>query len=60
MQAHYSKKGSPLPTSTAAVLPIQTRWVWKAAAVKTIIQPGIPKCFNHPFNNVLAGVFSLF
>ena len=54
------KKGSPIPTSTAAVLPIQTRWVWKAAAAKTIIQPGIPKCFNQPFNNVLARVFSLF
>lgn len=53
------KKGSPIPTSTAAVLPIQTRWAWKAAAAKTIIQPGIPKCFNQPFNNVLAGVFSL-
>ena len=54
------KKASPIPTSTAAVLPIQTRWVWKAAAAKTIIQPGIPKCFNQPFNNVLARIFSLF
>lgn len=54
------KKGSTIPTSTAAVLPIQTRWVWEAAAAKTIIQPGIPKCFNQPFNNVLARVFSPF
>lgn len=50
------REAAPHPTSTAALLPIQTRWVCKTAAAKTITQPGIPNCFNQPFNNAPARV----
>lgn len=60
MQAHYSKERLTHTNKHSCSFANSNQMGLEGSCSETIIQPGIPKCFNQAFNHVLAGVFSLF